>query len=371
MPLLTYEQTRPWSKAIGRAVTLRKMPPWFADPHFGNFSNDPSLSPAEIAVIQSWVDAGSPAGPKQDGPPTFEWHDAGLPGANLTTGMPRPFRIPARATIEYQYIVLRPGFARDTWVSAVQIKPGDRSVVHHAVLYVREPGSKWLAEAKPGEPYQPPPDSPDTFTTADILAIYAPGAPYMICPEGMAKKIPAGSDLVLQLHYTSGPKDAQDQTSISMVTSNTAPKSRLMTLQMTNSSFRLVPNESNQRVTVSGTLPQDALLISLFPHMHLRGTGFEYQLDYGHGRIETLLKVNGYDFYWQLSYQLKTPRLLKAGTRLLWTGYFDNSSANPRNPDPNAEVTWGDQSRQEMMVGFFDVAVPPGVDKQAFFIRQH
>jgi hypothetical protein len=191
----------------------------------------------------------------------------------------------------------------------------------------------------------------------------------MICPEGMAKKIPPGSDLVLQLHYTPGKKDAQDRTTISMVTSNEAPKSRLMTLQMTNSAFRLLPSESSQRVTVSGTLPQDALLISLFPHMHLRGTGFEYQLDGGHGQIETLLKVNDYDFYWQLSYQLKTPRLLKAGTRLLWTGYYDNSSGNPRNPDPNAEVTWGEQSKDEMMVGFFDVAVPPDVDKKAFFIR--
>jgi hypothetical protein len=371
MPLLTYEQTRPWAKAIRQSVSLRKMPPWFADPHFGTFSNDPSLTPAEIAAVQSWVDSGSPAGSKLDAPPAVEWHDSGLPGANLTIAMPRPFRIPARATIDYQYIVLRPGFAQDTWVRAVQIRPSDRSVVHHAVLYVREPGSKWLADAPVGEMYRPPPNSPDTFTTADILAIYAPGAPYMICPEGMAKKIPAGSDLVLQLHYTSGKKDAQDRTTISMVTSNETPRSRLMTLQMTNSAFRLLPNESNQRVTVSGSLPQDALLISLFPHMHLRGTGFEYQLDGGHGQIETLLKVNDYDFYWQLSYQLKTPRLLKAGTRLLWTGYYDTSSGNPRNPDPNAEVTWGDRSKDEMMVGFFDVAVPPDVNKKAFFIRQH
>jgi mono/diheme cytochrome c family protein len=370
MPLLTYEQTRPWAKAIRQSVSLRKMPPWFADPRFGKFSNDPSLTPAEIATIESWVDSGSPAGSKQDAPPPIDWHESGLTGANLTVGMPRPFKIPARATIGYQYIALRPGFAHDTWVRAVQIRPSDRGVVHHAVLYVREPGSKWLAGAPAGEMVQPPPNSPDTFTTADILAIYAPGAPYMICPEGMAKKIPAGSDLVLQLHYTSGKKDAQDQTAISMVASSVAPKSRLMTLQMTNSTFRLQPNESNQRVAVSGTLPQDALLIGLFPHMHLRGSGFEYQLDGGHGQIETLLKVNGYDFYWQLSYQLKTPRPLKAGTRLLWTGYFDNSSGNPRNPDPNAEVTWGDQSTAEMMVGFFDVAVPPDVDKKAFFIRQ-
>jgi hypothetical protein len=187
----------------------------------------------------------------------------------------------------------------------------------------------------------------------------------------MAKKIPAGSDLVLQMHYTSKATEAKDQTAISLVTSSEPPQKRLMTLQMANYTFRLQPGERNQRVAVSGTLPQDALLISLFPHMHLRGSGFEYQLDGGHGQIETLLKVDPYDFYWQLTYQLKTPRLIKAGTRLLWTGYFDNSSANPRNPDPEAEVTWGSQSQEEMMVGFFDVAVAPDVDKKAFFIRQH
>jgi len=371
MPLLTYEQTRPWAKAIRQSVSLRKMPPWFADPHFGKFSNDPSLTPAEIGVVQSWVDGGSLAGSKQDAPMAIDWHESGLPGANLTIGMSSPFRIPARATIDYQYLLLRPGFAQDTWVRAVEVRPSYRSVVHHAVLYVREPGSKWLAGITPGVIYQPPPNSPDSFITSEILAVYTPGAPVMICPEGMAKKIPAGSDLVLQMHYTSKATEAKDQTAISLVTSSEPPQKRLMTLQMANYTFRLQPGERNQRVAVSGTLPQDALLISLFPHMHLRGSGFEYQLDGGHGQIETLLKVDPYDFYWQLTYQLKTPRLIKAGTRLLWTGYFDNSSANPRNPDPEAEVTWGSQSQEEMMVGFFDVAVAPDVDKKAFFIRQH
>jgi len=371
MPLLTYEQTRPWSKSIRQSVLSRKMPPWFADPHFGKFANDPSLATAEIATIQSWVDAGSPAGSREDAAPDTKPPDADLRNANLTVRMPRPFSIPARSTIDYQYLLMRPGFAQDTWVRAIKILPSDRSVVHHAVLYVREPGSKWLAGVPPGVMYQPPPHSPDTFITSDILAVYTPGAPVMMCPEGMAKKIPAGSDLVLQMHYTSKAVDAKDQTTISMVTSAEAPESRLMTLQMANYNLRLQPGEANQRVIVSGTLPQDALLVSLYPHMHLRGAGFEYQIDRGHGQIETLLKVSPYDFYWQLVYRLQTPRLLKAGTRLLWTGYFDNSSANPRNPDPQAEVEWGNQSKQEMMVGFFDVAVPPGVDKKAFFVRQH
>jgi hypothetical protein len=123
------------------------------------------------------------------------------------------------------------------------------------------------------------------------------------------------------------------------------------------------------RASISGTVPQDALLVSMFPHMHLRGAGFEYQIVRSQGRVETLLKVNNYNFYWQLSYQLKKPRPLPAGTTLLFAGYFDNSAGNPRNPDPTAEVTWGEQSWEEMMIGFFDVAVSPDVDKEAYFVR--
>ena len=376
MPLLTYAQTRPWAKAIKEQVTLRKMPPWFADPKFGEFANDPSLKPAEIAAIQNWVDAGAPEGSKRDAPPPVKWPAHGmLANPDLVIGMPRAFPIPANATIEYQYIIFHPEFSVDRWVRAVEIRPGDPSVVHHAVLYVREPGSKWLEGVPAGVMYSVPPGDKDAITrarqtTADILAVYTPGSLVMTCPEGMAKKIPAGSDLVLQLHYTSKRTAATDQTEIRLVESTDPPQLRLLTLQMSNFELRLRPAEANQRFSVSGTLPREALLVSLFPHMHLRGSGFEYQLPAPGGRVETLLKVDNYDFYWQLAYQLKTPRRLAAGTRLLWTGIYDNSANNPRNPDPKAEVTWGDQSWEEMMVGFFDVAVPPEMDKETFFVRQ-
>ncbi len=369
MPLLTYEQARPWAKAIRQAVSLRQMPPWFADPRFGAFANDPSLTAAEIVLIGQWVDAGAPAGAKQDAPPAIQWPQGRvLAHPTLVTGMPKAFPIPARATIEYQDIVLQPGFAVDTWVTAVEIRPSDRSVVHHAVLYVREPGSPWLRDLKPGTMFAP---EKERSSTADILAVYTPGSPVMTCPEGMAKKIPAGSDLVLQLHYTSKPTATKDQTEIAMVTTTTPPEKRLLTLQMANYDLTIPPGDRERRVTVAGTVPRDALLVSMMPHMHLRGSGFEYQILGGRGgRVETLLKVNDYSFNWQLSYQLKTPRPLPAGTRLLFAGYFDNSARNPRNPDPSAEVTWGEQSWEEMMVGFFDVAVRPDIDKQAFFMRQ-
>jgi hypothetical protein len=186
----------------------------------------------------------------------------------------------------------------------------------------------------------------------------------------MAKKIPAGSDLVLQMHYTSKKTAANDQTEIRMLYAKESPKSRVLTLQMSQYDLRIPAGARNYRATVSGTVPNDALLLSMFPHMHLRGSGFEYQVLGTRGRVDTLLKVDNYDFYWQLTYKLAMPRLLPAGTTLLFTGYFDNSANNPRNPDATAEVTWGEQSREEMMVGFFDVAVPPDVDKPAFFVRE-
>ena len=140
---------------------------------------------------------------------------------------------------------------------------------------------------------------------------------------------------------------------------------------MGNDKFVIPPGDPSYRVSVSGTLPNDALLLGLFPHMHLRGRSFEYAIVRPNGNVETLLKIDHYDFNWQLDYRLSEPRLIPAGTRLRWTAYFDNSPNNPRNPDPQAEVRFGEQSREEMMIGFFDVAVDAAIDKAAFFERRH
>jgi hypothetical protein len=242
------------------------------------------------------------------------------------------------------------------------------------VLYVRVAASSWLRNIPPGEPYAPSRSDSKEFartrdTKEDILAIYTPGAPVMTSPDGMAKKIPAGSDLVLQIHYTSKKTPAVDQPQIALVLDNAAPEKRILTLQMGRDDLRIPPGEANYRASVSGSLPDDALLISMFPHMHLRGSAFDFEIVGSNGYVEILLKVKPYKFDWQLNYILKKPRLLPKGTRLRWTGYFDNSPNNPQNPDPTAEVTWGEQSWDEMMIGFFDVAVDPNVDKERFFRR--
>ena len=376
MPLLTYRQVRPWAAGIREAVTTRKMPPWFEESSSLEFANNPSLASAEIKTVQSWVDSGSAEGIPMDAPPAPKWPNGwNIPSPDVVIEMPKPFVIPAKTEVDYQYIILKLGFAADRWIQMAEIRPGDRSVVHHAVLYVREPGSDWLRDVPPGVVYAPPHGDREAKrkaagTIADIMAIYTPGSRPAMFPAGMGKKIPAGSDLVLQIHYTARDKTIQDVTSIGLVMCADQPKKRVLTLQMGNDTFVIPPGERNYRVAVSGTMPRDAMLLSLFPHMHLRGSAFEYQIIGDGGRVETLLRVKPYDFFWQLSYELQTPRLLRAGTRLLWVGYFDNSADNPKNPDPMAEVSWGEQSREEMMIGFFDIAVPGDIDKTTFFVRK-
>lgn len=369
MHFFTYEETRPWAKAIREAVATRKMPPWFADPRYGHFSNDRSLSKSEIATILTWVDAGAPAGDPEDAPPARDWPkgwNIGVPDAVFE--MSKAFPIPAKGAIEYQYIILPTRFREDKWAQQVEVRPSDASTVHHAVVYIREPGSDWLKGRLSGEAFGLP--IAKSLTKSDILLVYTPGNSSDGWKPGMAKKIKAGSDLILQMHYTASGKASADRTRIGIVFAKEAPKQAVLTLQMGNNKFVIPPGDPNYRVPVSGTIPNDALLLSLFPHMHLRGKAFEYLVALPNNGFVPLLKVNNYDFNWQLNYRLAEPMRLPAGTRLAAAGTFDNSANNPRNPDPRAEVTFGEQSWEEMMIGFFDVAVDASIDKQTFFQRR-
>ncbi len=369
MPFTTYAETRPWAKSIREQVMARKMPPWFADPNYGHFANDRSLSPAQIDTLAAWVSQGAPAGDPKDAPPPRQWPQ----GWNIGTPdevfeMPQAFQLPAKGAVDYQYLILPTHFTEDKWVQKVEVRPGDRSTVHHAVVYIREPGSKWL-EGEPREEIFSVPLSKG-FTTSDLLMVYTPGNSYDQWPQGIAKRIKAGSDLVLQMHYTANGKATQDRTRIGIVFAKTPPKQAVLSLQMSNDRFVIPAGDPNYRVQVSGTLPNDALLISMFPHMHLRGKGFEYLITGPHGYVETLLKVNHYDSQWQLNYRLAQPRPIKAATQLTFVGYFDNSPNNAANPDPTAEVRYGEQIWNEMMIGFFDVVVDASVDKPKFFERK-
>ncbi len=375
MPFTTYQQTQPWAVAIKQAVESKHMPPWFADPRYGKFSNDPSLTPEQIALIAAWVDAGAPAGSAKDAPPPRHWAEGwNIPQPDRVVQMPKAVSLPATGDVEYTYEIVPTGFTEDKWVQMSEIRPSSREHVHHAVVYIRPPNSTWLRKAPVGVPFTPSSFSDAEeraeahATTSDMLLVYAPGSEPDRWPDGMAKFIPAGSDLVFQMHYTTNGHAATDQTSVGMVFAKQPPKQRVLTLQLTNHTFVIPPREDNYRVEVSGTLPNDATLLSFFPHMHLRGKTFEYNIVHRDGSVETLLRVN-YDFHWQLSYRLAQPRFLKAGTRLQAVAWYDNSENNPHNPDPNKTVMWGGQTYEEMMVGFFDVAVPANVDKEQFFVR--
>jgi hypothetical protein len=376
MPLVTYQQVKPFAAAIRKAVRDRTMPPWSADPCCGHFSNDPSLTRQQMAAISAWVDAAAPAGNPHDAPSPVHWikrWKIEKPDAVLT--MPVAAKIPANGEMPYQEIIIPTHFKKDRWVQMCEIHPGDPMAVHHVVAYVRPPNSDWLRGAPIGVPFSANQLSTAKlrhdaqWTTSEILLLYAPGSPPGRWPKGFAKFVPAGSDIVLQMHYMTMGHPMEDRTSIGLVFAKKPPQKRVLTLQLTNDKFVIPPGDPNKRVEVHGSIPNDCLLLGLFPHMHLRGKTFRYNL-YRKGQpMKTLLFVH-YDFHWQLHYRFAKPIPLKAGDVLQAIATFDNSKDNPYNPDPTAAVYWGDGTSSGMMIGFFNVAVPAGVDKRQFFVRK-
>jgi hypothetical protein len=297
-----------------------------------------------------------------------------IPQPDVVVRMPRPVELPSKGDIDYTYEIVPTGFTEGKWVQMSEIQPSSRANVHHAVVYVRPPDSNWLRHAPIGMPFTgadmtDDQDRQDThFTTADILLVYAPGSSPDSWPDGSAKFVPAGSDLVFQMHYMAQDHATSDQSSIGIIFAKHPPRQRVLTLQLTNDRFVIPPGVDDYRAEVHGSLPNDAVLLNFFPHMHLRGKRFDYNILHADGSVEPLLRVH-YDFYWQLSYRLAEPRPLPAGTVLQAVALYDNSKNNRHNPDPDAAVRWGDQTYDEMMVGFFDVAVRADLDKPHYFIR--
>jgi hypothetical protein len=359
--LLTYREARPWAKAIKAAVLTRKMPPWFADPHFGKFSNDSSLKQSEIDTIVRWVDAGAPEGNPKDAPRPRQFANGwAIPKPDAVIELPTPFEIPARGTIEYQHILIPAPFKTDQWVQFAEARPTDRSHVHHIIAFIREPGSKWLKDAKPGIPFVPNKEEEDKNTDtselpSDFLVGYAPGQPPEQFTPGQAKLIRAGSDIVIQVHYTTDGKPGSDRSRIGLVFAKEPPSKRVFTLSATNGKFKIPAGAPNHRVDAEFELGSTVTLYGLHPHMHGRGKDFEYRVKFPNGEKRTLLRVPNYRATWQLWYDLTEPIVLPKGTIIECTAHFDNSPNNPLNPDPTKDVMWGDQSWEEMMVGFFNV----------------
>ena len=314
---MSYKETRPWAKAIREAVATRRMPPWFADPHVGKFSNDSSLSAQDIATLMKWADTGAAEGTPSDGPAPVQFvkgWNIGTPDS--TMAMPAEFDVPATGTIEYTYFVVPTGFTEDKWVQLAEIRPGNRRIVHHVIAFVREPGSKWLKDAKPGEAFVPKKGtgSSEGGPGGEFLVGYAPGYPAEKFAPGHAKRIKAGSDIVLQMHYTANGKLEKDKTHVGFVFAKEPPARRLYTLAAGNTKFVIPAGADNHKVEAKMTLHEDSTLVSLLPHMHLRGKAFEFRVTYPNGETQQLLRVPRYDFSWQLTYLPEKPVLLTKGS---------------------------------------------------------
>jgi hypothetical protein len=374
MSFLTYDQVRPWAKAIRETVLAKRMPPWFADPAHGKFRNERVLSQAEIDTLTNWANNGAPEGNRKDAPKPVDWVEGWNIGKpDLIVEMPNAYTVPAEGTIEYTYYVLPLNLKQDTWVQSAEVRPGDRGVVHHVIAFLREPNSKWLRGVEYGVPYVPKRVERSSRSNneaaseagapgSELLVGFAPGLPPQILMPGQAKLIKAGSDVVFQMHYTANGKAAPDKTRIGLVFAKEPPKERVMTVAAPNNKFVIPAGDPNHQVESKFTLHSDVRLVSLMPHMHLRGKDFLYKAVYPSGESEVLLNVPRYDFSWQLFYYLEEPKLLPKGTRLECTAHFDNSANNKYNPDPTKEVRWGDQSWEEMMIGWFEVAFDASMD---------
>lgn len=367
-----YDQTRPWAKAIKQAVLLGKMPPWYADAPPGKFHNDPRLSQQEITKLVAWADTGAPAGNPKDAPRPLAFLEGWTIDKPDAIFEATAYQIPATGTLEYTYFIVPTGFKEDRWIAQAEVRPGNRAVVHHANVYIREPGSNWLREYPMGKLFVPEErgervgtggsSSAGASVREQVIAGFSPGRPAKQVPDGYAMLIPAGSDLVFQLHYTTNGKPTTDVTRIGFVFAKQTPTKRVIRVQASNAGFVIPPGADDYPVTGSAALGVDAELLNVYPHMHLRGKSMVLSAVYPTGEREEFLRVPHYDFNWQLVYALSQPRILPKGTLLKADATFDNSPNNRTNPNPKAAVRWGDQSWDEMMVGFFDLAIPVTTD---------
>jgi peroxiredoxin len=349
MPLLTYEDAVAWSDSIREVVQKKRMPPWLADPHFGKFSNDRSLSDADRATLLGWIDQGSPKGDAADMPPEKQFTDGwtiGKPDVVFT--MPEEYTVTADAGpkgLKYQYFIVETHFDEDRWIQAAEAKPGNPAVVHHIIVYVVKPGLGGLVREKTGDGIG------DGFLTA-----FAPGELGTILAPGTAKRLPKDAILAFQMHYTPNGVEQKDQSSVGLVFAKEPPKVEVRTRAIAQKKLVIPAGEANFEAKSETFFEQDTDLLSFLPHMHLRGKDFLYEVVYPDGKRETLLSVPHYDFAWQSSYRLEKPLHLPAGTKIECTAHYDNSKDNANNPDAAKTVRWGDQTWDEMMIGFVDYA---------------
>ena len=350
-----YEDAKGWGEMIAEVVHEGRMPPWHADPQFGHFSNENRLSPEEKDLLRTWVEHGCPQGNPQDLPEPRKFHENWfMPrDPDVVIAMAEEVDVKAEGVESYRHYVVDPGFKEDKWVKLAECMPGNRAVVHHIIVYIKPPGQE-TTRSETG-------DRDGRGLT--FLAGFAPGTRPLVSPPGWAKKIPAGSKLVFEMHYTPIGTPQKDRSSVGLIfVEEKEVTHQLATLNAINHLFEIPPNDANYKVESKRRLSKDVTLLSMFPHMHMRGKAFRYELIApGSDDREVLLDVPRYDFNWQNSFILAEPRVLRAGSVMHCTAHFDNSSENLANPDPTKTVRWGPQTWEEMMIGWFDIGIP--IDK--------
>jgi hypothetical protein len=396
MALLSFADARPWASAIKQKVSTRAMPPWHADPAHGRFRNDLRLSDREIDTIVKWVDGGAREGDPSALPalPKFpEGWQIGKPDAVFE--MTQDFDVPTSGEIAYQYFEVPTNFTEDKWMQAGEVRAGDRSHVHHIIVYVREPGRTVRPNVVTVRPIinaaATPPAAPalERVAAAAVTAAQRPVVPAAqgagrppgggdamlvnwavgedapVHLPGTAKRIPAGSTLIFQVHYTTNGKAGRDRSRIGLVFAKEPPQREIRTGLISNPVFAIPPGADSHQVEAEATFTDDVKIWSMHPHMHLRGKDMTYTATYPDGRSEILLRVPKYDFGWQTDYWLAQPLSVPKGTKIRVSAHFDNSPANRANPDPKATVRWGDQTWEEMMIGFFTYTVEGASAQQA------
>lgn len=341
MSLMTYKDARPWAKSIREKVLDGTMPPWHADPHYGSFKNDRRLSKTDVDKIIAWVDGGAQEGTQKDLPPAPQFTEGWQIGKpDVVLSMTKEYEVPAEGVVNYQYFLVPTGFTEDKWIQAAEVRPGNRAVVHHVIVFVVGPEA---ARQRGGLFRQ---------GVVEGLAGTAPGEAPMVLPDGVGRLVKAGSMLVLQMHYTPNGTAQKDRTSVGIIFSRKPIEKASTGGAAMNRWFAIPAGDENYAVRSVYAFKEDSHIINLMPHMHLRGKDFEYRLIYPDGTSKIILAVPHYSFNWQTRYEFKEPVAAPKGSRLECVAHFDNSTKNKWNPDPTKTVRWGPQTWEEMMIGF-------------------
>jgi mono/diheme cytochrome c family protein len=393
MSLLSYADARPWAKSIREKVASREMPPWHAGPHSAEFKNDRRLSQDEIDTILAWTDGGAKEGAAEDLPPAPKFAGGWSIGQpDVVLQMPEEFALEASGADEYQYFQIPTNFGEDRYVQAVELRPGNRKIVHHIVAFLEAPSDDpalskeeaaklrekmeresiryrdgFLNRVRADAPVTNDAcqlanggggwslDTSQRVATMSQLVVYAPGREPNAWEPGIAKRIPAGAKIILQVHYSKVAGSVQkDRSSIGMIFAKEKPRAEVASQMIFNAYFQIPPGAERHRATACWTAPEDIRVLALMPHMHMRGSAMEFKVVYPDGSSKVLLDVPRYDFSWQTNYSLKQPLTVPKGTRFVVTGTFDNSAKNRYNPDPAKAVRWGEPTYDEMLVCFLD-----------------